>query len=257
MKLLLLGNSNDMGDWTDGAPRRNDILRERLAEALGEPVEIVARSLWPTPRMPQVLKRWVDDTEPDMVYINVTSFTFSYESLPLRFRRIFGRLGPAAGEAGKRFAESKRWSHNAIFRTLRSWGQATIGGDTNFTCEQVIASVSEAIRVVYRKEHTVLMVKGPFGRSKTGITRREHLRKEKKRLQVHLALESLCAQLRVRYIGRETPEWREMSRPRELQAGDGLHLNAKGHAYMADELFDSIHAAWTAHLEETAAAPAR
>jgi hypothetical protein len=255
VKLLLLGNSNDMADWTDGGPRRNDILHERLAATLDEPVEIVTRSLWPTPRMPEVLKRWLDDIEPDMVYMNVTSFTFSYESLPLRFKRVFRRLGPAAGEAGKRFAESKRWSHNAVFRTLRSWGQATIGGDTNFTCEEVIASVSEGIRAVYREERTLLVVKGPHGRSKTGITRREHIRKEKKRLQVHRALESLCAQLQVPYIGRETPEWREQSRPRGLQAGDGIHLNAKGHAYRADDLFDSIYTAWSAHLEETAAVP--
>lgn len=250
VKLLLLGNSNDTGDWFEDGPKRHEILRDRLTAEFGEPVEVVARGLWPNEKMVPLIKRWLDETEFDAVYMNVTSFPFAYESLPLRFKRILGPLGPAIGDAGLRFADSKRWSHNAVFRTVRRWGQATVGGDTHFTCDEVVDRFSEVIRVIIRREGTFVIVKGPRGRQKTGITRREHRRKEAKRLYVHQALQSLCEQLHVHYIGRETPLWRERQSPRGTKIGDGLHSNASGHADLADALFANVRDAWAAHLEK-------
>jgi hypothetical protein len=252
VKLLLLGNSNDTGDWFEGGPKRHEILRDRLAAEFGEPVEVVAKSLWPNEKMVPLINRWLDETEFDAVYMGVTSFPFAFESLPLRLKRILGRLGPSVGDAGLRFSGSKRWSHNAVFRTLRRWGQATVGGDTHVTCDEAVDRFSEVIRVIIRRESTLLIVKGPTGRAKTGITGREHRRKEAKRLRVHGALESLCDQLHVHYIGRDTPLWRESQGPRGTKIGDGLHSNARGHAYAADTLVAHVRDAWAAHLERRA-----
>src|SRR5262245_22723614 len=127
----MLGSSQDTGQWFEGGKKRHEIVQERLEQEFGEAVEFVIRPYWPTEQMPVLLERWVGEANPDMVYINVTAFPFAYESLPLRARRLLGRLGPGVGDAGLRFAGSKRWSHNAIFRTLRRCGQATIGGDTH------------------------------------------------------------------------------------------------------------------------------
>ena len=84
MKVLLLGDSQDLGAWFDGGQKRHEIVQERLAQDFGEPVDIAVKSFWPNERMPALLDRWITETAKDLVYINVTAFPFSYESLPLR-----------------------------------------------------------------------------------------------------------------------------------------------------------------------------
>jgi len=84
VKVLLLGDSQDLGAWFDGGQKRHEIVQERLAQDFGEPVDIAVKSFWPNERMPALLDRWITETAKDLVYINVTAFPFSYESLPLR-----------------------------------------------------------------------------------------------------------------------------------------------------------------------------
>jgi hypothetical protein len=129
MKVLILGSSNDTQDWGEGVRRRHEIARDQLAQEFGEPVDVEVKNLWPNERVAEFVARWVTEAEPDLVYLNVTAYPFSYESLPLRLKRKLGPFGAAASRAGFDLAESKRWAHNAVFRTVRRWGQATIGGD--------------------------------------------------------------------------------------------------------------------------------
>lgn len=244
----MLGNSQDLGEWFEGGKKRHEIVQERLAAEFGETVEFVLKPCWPTERLAEMLGRWVAETGPDMVYINVTAFPFAYESLPLRFKRILGRFGPAVGDAGLRFADSKRWSHNVVFRKLRRYGQATIGGDTHFTCEQVVERVSEAIRVALRSEGVFLVVEGPLGRGEPELTRRERRRKESRRQVVHRALKSLCEQLHVYYIGSDSPLPPERQHVSGTTVGDGTHFNAAGHARLAEDLYENIRGAWLSRL---------
>ena len=254
VKLLYLGDSNDVDAWFEGGAKRHEILRDRLEAEFGEPVEVTVKNIWPDERMVSVIGRWLAESEPDAVYVNVTSYPFAYESLPLRLRRVLGHFGPAVRDAGLRLADSKRWAHNAVFRTIRRWGQATVGGDTHFTCDQVIERFSEAIRLIGRAEGTCLIVKGPKGSSHTGITGREQRRKEIKRLYVHHALEDLCQRLHIDYSGSETPLWRSRQR-RGMTAGDGLHANAMGHADLAEGVVQSVREAWKRHLDRESATP--
>jgi hypothetical protein len=253
--LLLLGNSQDLGAWFEGGKRRHEIVQERLEAEFGEPVEIVVKPYWPNERLAALLVRWVEETRPDMVYINVTAFPFGYESLPLRAKRVLGRLGPAVSDAGLRFADSKRWSHNAVFRTIRRYGQATIGGDTHFTCEEVVERTSEAVRVALRREGVFLVVEGPLGRGEPELTGRERRRKEARRQVVHRALKSLCEELHVCYIGSDAPLPPERQHVRGQTVGDGTHFNAEGHARLAEDLFENVRDAWRAHLAMGAGAP--
>ena len=249
MKILLLGNSQDLGDWFEGGKKRHEIVQERLAREFAEPVEIVVKTFWPNDRMPALLECWIAESAPDMVYINVTAFPFAYESLPLRLKRVLGRVGPAVGDAGLRFADSKRWSHNAVFRKARRYGQATIGGDPHFACEEVIENTSEAIRCALRAEGVVLVVEGPLGRGEPELTRRERERKESRRQVVHRALKSLCADLLVHYIGSDEPLERKRQHVSGTTVGDGTHFNAAGHARLAEDLYENLRDAWRVHLE--------
>jgi hypothetical protein len=259
MKVLILGSSNDTQDWVEGGRKRHEIARDKLAVEFGEPVVVVVKNLWPNERVAEFVGRWMIESEPDVVYLNVTSYPFSYESLPLRLQRVLGRFGNGVGSASFQLADSRRWAHNAVFRTLRRWGQATLGGDTYFTPEQVVERMIETIRVIVRNEGTVLVVKGPHGRREPAITKREQRRHEAKRLYVHAALRAACAQSHVEYVGRATPDWQVTTRPKGVLIGDGLHSNAVGHAYRADGLFVTIRDAWTAHLtaDELATSPHR
>lgn len=255
VKILLLGNSQDVADWFEGGKKRHEIVQERLGQEFGHSVEIVVKNFWPTERLPELLGPWIAESSPDMVYINVTAFPFAYESLPLRFKRVLGRLGPAIGDAGLRFADSKRWSHNVVFRKVRRYGQATIGGDTHFTCQQVVERVSEAVRVALRNESAFLVVEGPLGRGEPELTRRERRRKEARRQIVHRALKQLCGELHVYYIGNDAPLPPERQHVRGTVVGDGMHFNAAGHARLAQDLYQNMRDAWHAHMEAVAAGP--
>ena len=243
MKVLLLGNSQDTGEWFDGGKKRHEIVAERLEQEFGQPVEFVLRSFWPTDRMPELVERWVTEASPDMVYVNVTAFPFAYESLPLRAKRIFGRLGPAVGDAGMRLADSKRWSHNFAFRKMRRFGQATFGGDTHFTPEEVVERTARSVRAALRHEGVFLVVEGPLGRGEPELTRRERNRKEARRQIVHRALKALCAELSVMYLGSDDPLPAERQHVQGQTVGDGTHGNAAWHSRLADDMFENMREA--------------
>ncbi len=249
MKLLVLGNSNDTGAWVDPSARRHVQLGERLASEFGMPVEVVAKSTWPNDRMVPYVERVLDEVEPDMVFLNITTFPFAYESTPLRVKRVLRRVGgEPVGDAGMRLAGSKRWSHNAVFRTLRKLGKATVGGDTHFTTDEVVDRYGELIRLLARREGMAISVKGPFGRGRPGITKRERERHEARRQRVHVPLQALCRQLHVPYTGSDAPYWQVQPRPKGLTVGDGTHANEAGHVYLADDHFGPLRAGWAEHL---------
>lgn len=242
MRVLLLGNSNDAGNWFEGGKKRHEIVAEQLQEEFGEPFEFTVKSLWPTEKLPKVVAGWIDDSEPDLIYISSNAYWFLYRSVPLRAKRLLGRFGGAAGTAGFAVANSKRWSHNAIFRTARRGLQATFGGDTNFTADQVIERISECTRIAVRREGVAVIVKGPRGTTSYASTPKGRARDEKTRQRVHRTLQSLCLQLHVTYVGADTPMFKTRDN-RGFRVGDGLHSNAAGHVRDADDLYTSLRTA--------------
>jgi hypothetical protein len=242
MRVLLLGNSNDTVDWFSGR-KRQEIVRDDLAAEFGEPVSVVTKAIWPNEGMPAALERWMAAEQPDIVYINVVSFWFAYESVPLKAQRLLGRFGPRAGKAGFRLADSKRFAHNVVFRGIRRFAQATIGGDTHFTPEEVIARVSACLRVALRSEGVVVVVKGPYGRNDHGATAKQRRRNEQRRQQVNAALADLCATLHVRFSSAETPRFAAPG-SKGLRIGDGLHATERGHAEMATDISPLLAESW-------------
>lgn len=244
VKVLILGNSQDTGAFVEEGAKRHYIIRDRLAEEFGEPVEIAVRNAWPNSRMTDYVAKAVEDVDPDLVYVNMTAYPFSYESLPLRIKRVFGRVGgEKVGDAGMRMADSRRWSHNAVFRRLRRIGQATIGGDTHFTPEEVLGRYQELVRILVRREGLVVAVKGPASVSGTG-TKRELKRKEARRQRVHQPMKAFCKQLHVSYFGTDEPLYKSRPIRKGTTVGDGLHSNAEGHRDSADNHYPWIRDAW-------------
>lgn len=253
MNVLFLGNSNDAGQWFEGGKKRHEIIAERLEQEFGEPVVITVKSLWPNENLPKRVAEWIDKAQPDLVYISMSGYWFLYRSVPLRVQRIMGTMGEGVGKAGFQVAESKRWSHNAAFRALRSALQGTIGGDTHFTPEQVIERMSEVIRTAVRYEGAVVVVKGPHGKKLYAKNRRALAQDERKRRKVHTAMKTLCAQLHVPYEGAETPVVRDPSYVQGLTVGDGLHSTAERHVLEAGPLYATLRSALVAAGHEPVA----
>jgi hypothetical protein len=252
VKVLILGNSNDTGTFVPQDAKRSLIMRDMFAAEFGEPVEVATCNPWPDNRIVEFVEREVNRVEPDLVYLQINGYSFSYESLPLRVKRIFGKLGEPVGDAGMRLADNRTWSHNAAFRLLRRAGQATIGGDTHLTPEEVTARYSDLIRSLLRRENLVLVVKGPMGRSDRG-TSREKARREARRQRVHPPLKALCEKLHVTYIGNDEPRFRTHKARKGTRVGDGMHANAEGHKDAALEHYAYLRGAWQAHLEREGA----
>lgn len=253
MKVLILGNSEDTGSFVKDEAKRHHIIRDRLAEEFGEPVEVFVRNAWPNAGMVRYVTKAVEETAPDLVYLNMAAYPFAYESLPLRVKRLFGKVGgEKVGDAGMRLADSRRWSHNAVFRKLRAIGQATLGGDTHFTPEQVLERYQELVRVLIRSEGTVVAVKGPMAVTGGG-TKRQLARKEARRQRVHRPMKAFCEQLHVYYVGLDEPLYRTKPVRKGTTVGDGLHSNAEGHKDAAPRHFEPIRDAWQAHISESTA----
>lgn len=242
VRVLLLGDSNDTGAWVRPERRKHVLAGERLAQDLGEPVEFVVRGIWPTEDLPRRIEEWIREAEPEVIYLGTGSYWFTYRSVPLRVKRLLGRIGgEAAGNAGFRVAKSERWAHNAVFRTVRRVLQSTIGGDTHFTVDETIDRMTECIRVAARAEGAVLVVKGPHGKSRYGARRREFANDERKRLQFHSALEELCSQLHATYDGvGEGGVRHQAPYQRGTTSGDGLHANEIRHLHESEVLYAGI-----------------
>lgn len=242
MRLLFLGNSNDAGTWFEGGKKRHEIVAERLEAEFGEPFDVTVKTLWPSAELPTIVAGWVEKYRPDLIYIDTASFWFLYRSVPLRVQRLLGKAGPKVGEAGFKVANSKRWSHNALFRKTRGFLQATIGGDTHFTADEVQERISECIRIAVRAENAAVAVKGPHGKLNHARTKRGFLKDEKKRIRVHRAWEALCEQLHVTYEGKLNPALYETDY-RKHTVGDGLHSDATRHALDSESLYQTLRAA--------------
>lgn len=244
MRILMLGNSNDI---TKVAGRsRGDVIRDLMAAEFGEPVEVVVRATWPTPRMAEMASGWAAEFEPDLVFLLLGSFWFQHESVPLRLQRVLGRIGTPVGDAGFKLADSKRWGHNRAFRALRRAAQLTIGGDSHFTPEQVTERSMETIRALARHESSVLVVQLPMGTNRYGSTERRQRALERKRISVHDALARFCDQVHVPYGPAPRPQY--LDEPKGTRVGDGVHLNESGHVLRAEQYFAVIRDAWRAHL---------
>lgn len=244
MHILLLGSSNDDGEWFEGGKKRHEIAGELLEAELGEPVEFTIKSIWPNENIARVVEGWVEKYQPDVVYLNASSYWFLYRSVPIRVQRLLGRLGKPVGDAGFRLADSKRWAHNAVFRGIRAFLQDTIGGDTNFTPDQVVDRMTECVRVCVRPEGIAVGMKGPHGRSKYTNRESQRRRDERTRLEVSRRLEANCKQLHVAYdgVGEEGVRHQDAYK-RGTTVGDGLHGNALRHSHEGEVLYRGIRRA--------------
>src|SRR4029079_15876972 len=86
VRILRLSNSDDMREAPDVPRRAYRIVEAALTAETGEPVETIVRDAWPEPNLPDVVDGWLKRYEPDIVFLKVSSYWFTYRSTPLKFQ---------------------------------------------------------------------------------------------------------------------------------------------------------------------------
>ncbi len=203
MKLLRIATSDDKNPLIPEEQRTPSIAARLFESETGEPVDTSLRIFWPTPEFPALVERWMERDRPDMVYIWVNSYCFTYESVPLRIEHRYGRLGRIINRSSQRAANTRWLADTPLFRAGRRLAHRVIGGDVHFTPVETLERVELALRRVLEHEGVIAIVRGPrtaYGEDggPKGLARAEARRK-----QVDEGLASICRRLHVEYHSKE------------------------------------------------------
>jgi len=207
-----------------------------LEQFIKEPVEVMARPLWPNPGTHRVVRRWLEEFQPELVSFYVSSFWFLYESTPVRIERRLGRPGRWISQQSQKAAATPWLAHNRVFQWGRKQTQKVVGGQAWFEPDEVIARSIEIIREVLQSEGAYLVVIGPAG-GNNWARNEAHLETiVARRNTVDRALASFCKNHHIEYLSVADQEAMMDSRPVSLQ-GDELHLDEQGHRQVAERYF--------------------
>ena len=223
------------------------IAERMLAEAVGEPVETIARGAWPDASFPERFERWIDEHEPELVFLKVNWYWYGYESLPLRFERLFGKPGKALGRAGLRAGKNPRFaSSRSLQAGRRALTRLVGGGATHFTPEQIVDCIDACIRRGAAHENLTLVVRGPsmsggwgYAPMTSKATWRRH---DARREYIARHLKAACDRHHVFYLSQETKLTKEELKGRLTPAW--FRSSPTGHTYMGRDEGEAMIAAW-------------
>lgn len=247
MIVLRLSNSDDLNEAVPPDERVGNVAGRTMSEEIGQPVETITRAIWATDDLPDRIERWLDQYQPDFVFMKVNWYWYGYESVPLRVERLLGRrLGRPLARLGIRAAESPTVGSSKVFKHLRRYAHRFIGGDSPFTTDHVISVMDASIRRIVAREHTVLLVKGTGGRrAGRGDPATWYFADALARKvdTVEGAIRRRCDELHVAWVDTET-QGRIAQKDRDLARGDGIHRGLKGHQILGMTEGRSMAKAW-------------
>lgn len=244
MEVLRLGNSYEHDPNIPPEANKSAVADRLLAEAIGEPVETTARVIWPDPGLPDLIDRWIERYQPELVLLVVSSYWFTHVSLPLAIERRFGRVGKPIARAGDRLVHKPWLAKNSAFNAARQAARGAIGGETHFTAEQVIQSMEACVRRILAHEDVALTVRGPrIAFAPEGSEKVKRLAEERRSL-VDRHMADFCRQLHIEYVAFASgvnPD----AVPEEFQT-DGVHVTVGVHAQQGKIEGEAMIAAWKA-----------
>lgn len=247
MKVLRLGQSDQRIGGVPEHARTWYVAGEVLARATGEPVETVLREIWPEPSLPDLVDRWIERYQPDLVFMKTNDYWVCTQSVPLRLQRKFGRPGKSAGALGKRMADAPRIAHTRLFKAGRLAMLRTIGGDRYFEPEDVVATLEACLRRIVAHEAVVPVVSGSVGMLHPPYGWGGERQAIARRTAVHEGMARVCAQLHVAYTGRAGVISKDEYAG--LIGGDGLHRNEAGQRAAGQAEGEQMVRAWLAARE--------
>lgn len=230
LTVLRLGSSLDFSGELPPGSRAWQVAERMLAEASGQPVKTVVKPVWPSPQVPKLLERWLDEYQPDIVLVVISSYWVETEVVGVRVRKL--------GFAGRKLESVSRQAAGrpvVAGSTPYLWGRRlllrTVGGSTNFSPEEIEAHVESWLRVVLRKESAAPAVVGTPFSPDTLATRRAQGRASARKDELRARLRAACERLNVYWeMPRHAPDAFDPS----LRLADRVHFNELAHARMGE-----------------------
>ncbi len=242
MRILRLSNSNDINARIPPERRMGSVVKALLEERLQETVEVQTRLLWPTPRCPELVSGWAEEFEPDIVYFLLSEYWTTYESVPLMLRRRFGRVGARLARLGKDSANTPWFAENAVFHRARNLAVRTIGGATPFTVDEALAAIEATVRLLARREETVIVVRGPAKAMNSGGDKAGLRRNEKRLASFSAGAQAIAERYRTEWL--TFPAHLEHDADPSVLLGDRIHRNEEGHLAIALAEAETLSAIW-------------
>ncbi len=248
MRILRLTNSDDFNGRIAEESRTPAVAQRTFEQATGLSAETTTRVIWPDDELPTLIDRWLDRFEPDLVMLAISSFWFTYESVPLRIQQRLGpRVGRPLAQAGIRAAAKPWLAESALFRRGREMAHRVIGGVAYFTPEYIMGLMEACTRTITRRESMALLLRGPHSAFNAPGSRAGYELAERRRTQVVGGLRRISEKFEVELMGRDVAPRFET----EIFMKDHVHLNDFGHRQRGEEEGRGMVRAWRRlHPEE-------
>jgi hypothetical protein len=241
VKVLRLTNSSDIHPGVRPELRAPAVAERYIAEATGERVETIQRALWPTETFPAVVERWLDQHEPDVVLVRLSSFWVAYESVPLRIGNRLGRMGGPVTTAGIRIGDRPWLVERKAFKAARKVVVRTVGGDTYFTPAEAAGVLEETFRRIVARESVLPVVRGTGLILNSSGTKAGFQRSLARVAELNRLTLSACEKYHIAFSPEEPSEVESTSRQ-----ADELHDAAGAHALIGAAEGKLIAEAWLA-----------
>lgn len=241
MRILRLTNSTDLHVGVAPELRASAVVERVVGEATGETVESMVRAIWPTPGLPDHVERWIENFQPDVVFLRASSFWCTYESVPLRIERRLGRLGKPVASAGLRLGDRAWLVERRSFKLARQALGRTIGGDPHFTPEQASGVVAEVLLRAVARESTVAVVRGPAQFHNSAGTAAGYRRAQARLTALDSLTAEACRKLHVRYLSASGT-----NDDSSFRLEDDLHDTEAAHRVMGELEGQAIAEEWLA-----------
>jgi len=213
--------------------RTYSVLDRMVREETGEAVETYLRTAWPRPNLPDVVEGWIDEVEPDVFFIWVNPFWFSYASFPMLLERKATPLKKQIHKLSRKAATTNWRMAQKVVKVARKVGTRTIGAAYYHEPAYIVDTVEATIRRVLRHEDVIPVVYLAPGCIFYASPKGDPAWNEDRRRKVAEGLRSMCAQLHVFCFAPDETVFPENAQ--SLIGSEGLHPSAAGHAYMANQ----------------------
>ncbi|HET7737286.1 MAG TPA: hypothetical protein VFK32_01815, partial [Tepidiformaceae bacterium] len=196
LRVLRLDDSKDSAGDIPPGHRASEIADALLSAGTGRSVATTSRRPWPAPAFPDVLDRWLDSYQPDIVLFVISWYWTEWETVASRLQR-YGVVGKAIGEIGGRASEADVIRTSWAFRQMRKLALNTIGGDPNFEPYALLATLQEAIRRAAQREDVVVAVASNPYASALDHGPRGKARAAARRAIIERGIRETCDRLRI------------------------------------------------------------
>lgn len=240
--ILRLTNSDDFNERVPEASRSPQVAERVFKELTGEPATTISKQMWPTAPFPNLLERWLEELQPDLVVLRLAGYWVTFRSVPLRLKRRLGPLGSKLADAGVATTRVRWLAESRPYHAARRLMLRSLGGEANFSVEQVVAITDACARRVLAREHPVLVVRGPQNALSADTSKRSLAWAEARRVELHRRARALCQQFHVEYIGQDEPY--AVADDPSLFFGDLVHATVETHRLRGEEEGRAMAAAW-------------